>query len=138
MNSGKVNLAIIFHSGSFDRIYNGLSIALTELSLGRNAKLLFTYWSLEYLRRDNSSILNLDREAEKYKSIIEKNIENGHFEPISELFVLTKKLGGKIYVCVSSMALMDLKRDEMIDEVDESIGVPKFLMDTKEDRLLFI
>lgn len=138
MNDVKTNLAIIFHSGSFDRIYNGLSIALTEMSIGKNAKLLFTYWSLEYVRRDNSSMLNLDSEAEKYRAIIEKNIEKRHLEPISDLFTLTKKLGGKIYVCVSSMSLMDLKPDEIIDEVDGIIGVPKFLMDTKEDRLLFI
>ncbi len=138
MDKGKKRLAIIFHSGSFDRLYNGLTIALTALSIGRNVKLLFTYWSLEYLRRDNSSMIYLNNEAKKYKSIIEKNMEKGHIETIPELFTLTKKLEGKIYVCVSSMALLKITRDELIDEVDESIGIPKFLMDTEEDQLLFI
>ena len=138
MGDSKKRLVIIFHSGSYDRIYNGLTTALTVLSLGREVKMLFTYWSLEYVRRDKSSNLNLDSEAAKYKSIIEKNIEKGHFVPISELFTLTKKLEGKIYVCVSSMALLNITRDELIDEVDESIGVPKFLIDTEEDQLLFI
>ena len=103
IDSDKKNLAIIFHSSSYDRIYNGLSIALTALSIGRDVKLFFTYWSLEYLRRDNPSFLYLDNEAEKYKSIIEKNLEKGHIERIPELFTLVKKLGGKIYVCVSSL-----------------------------------
>ena len=138
IDNDRKRLAIIFHSGSFDRIYNGLSIALTALSIGRNVKLLFTYWSLEYVRRDNSSILNLYMEDEKYKNIIKKNIEKGHIEPIPKLFALTKNLGGKIYVCVSSLALLNITRDELIDEVDEIIGIPKFLMDTEEDQLLFI
>ncbi len=138
MNSDKKSLAIIFHSGSFDRIYNGLAIALTALSIGRNVKLLFTYWSLEYLKRDNPSMMYLDNEAGKYKSIIEKNIEEGHLEKIPDLFVLFKKLDGNIYVCVSSLALLNITPDELIDEVDGSIGVPKFLMDTEEGQLLFI
>ncbi len=64
IDSDRKRLAIIFHSGSFDRLYNGLSIALTALSIERHVKMLFTYWSLEYLRRDNSSVFYLDNEAE--------------------------------------------------------------------------
>lgn len=50
----RVGLAIIFHSGSYDRIHHGLSIALAALALGREVRLLFTYGALEYLSRGAS------------------------------------------------------------------------------------
>ncbi len=65
-------------------------------------------------------------------------MEQGHIEPISKLFTMAKELGGKIYVCVSSMTLLNIARDELIDEVDESAGVPNFLMNTEDDQILFI
>lgn len=77
MDKDRKGLGIILHSGSYDRIYHGLSIALTALALGRRVKLFFTYWALEYLRRDTSPTVSLDKEGEHYQRVIEDYIEKG-------------------------------------------------------------
>ena len=51
---------------------------------------------------------------------------------------MTKKLEGKIYVCVGSMELLNITRGDFIDEVDKSIGLSEFLLETEKDQLLFI
>lgn len=138
MDKDRKGLGIIFHSGSYDRIYHGLSIALTALALGRRVKLFFTYWALEYLRRDTSPTVSLNKEGEHYQRVIEDHIEKGHMKRISEFLSEAKELGATLYACISSMALLNITRDELIDEVDESTGIAIFLMETEEGQMLFI
>ncbi|MFQ5887739.1 MAG: DsrE/DsrF/DrsH-like family protein [Candidatus Hydrothermarchaeales archaeon] len=131
-------LAIIFHSGSYDRVYHGLSIALAASALGREVRMFFTYWALEHLKRGRPRSLSLDKEGEDHKSLIENNLEKGHMREIPELLTQAKELGAKLYACVTSMALLNIARDELIDEVDESTGITTFLTETKEYHVLFI
>lgn len=134
----KIGLAIIFHSGSYDRIHHGLSIALTTLALGKEVRLFFSYWALEHLRRGQPPGLRLDKEGEDHRVFIEKSIKKGHMEKIARLLAEAKELGAKTYACVSSMALLNMTRDELLDEVDQNTGIATFLMETEEDQLLFI
>jgi peroxiredoxin family protein len=138
MDKERKGLAIILHSGSYDRIYHGLSIASTALALGREVKLFFTYWTLEYLRRVKSPALRLDKESEDYRAVIENSIERGHMKEISKLLADAKEIGARLYACVSSMAFLNITRDELVDEVDESTGIATFLMETENDQLLFV
>lgn len=57
---------------------------------------------------------------------------------ISEFLSEAKELGATLYACISSMALLNITRDELIDEVDESTGIAIFLMETEEGQMLFI
>ena len=138
MDTDKKGLAIIFHSGSFDRVYHGLSIALAALALGREARFFFTYWALKYLKRDKSLFFELDAEGREEKEILERNIKKGHIQNIFEIIAQAKKMGGKIYVCTNSMGLLNISRDEFIDEVDKSMGITTFLSETANDHILFI
>jgi len=138
MNSNKAGLAIIFHSGSFDRIYHGLSLALAASALGREVKLFFSYWSLVYFRKEVSNHLRLDKEAESYREIIDKNIEKGHLLGLNELVKQVKAMGAKLYSCTSSMGLLNISRDELAQEIDKSMGITTFLTETADYQLIFI
>ena len=138
MDKNGKGLVIIFHSGSFDRIHHGLSIALTASVLGRNVRLFFTYWALEYLKKDNPSLFVLDKEAEGHKERLEENIRKGHLLNILELVKQTKAMGSRLYVCTSSMGLLNIARNEFIEEVGKSMGITTFLSETTDDDTLFI
>lgn len=138
MNAQKKGLAIIFHSGSYDRIYHGLSIALAALALGREVKFFFTYWALEYLKQNRPALFKLDAESQEQREAIKKNIEKGHIQKAPELIVQAKKMGAKFYACTNSMGLLNISRDELIKEVDKSMGITTFLTETAEDQILFI
>ena len=138
MDRNKRGLAVILHSGSYDRIYHGLSVALTALAFGREVKVLFTYWALEYVKREGTPSLRLDGEGENYRAVIETNIEKGHMKEISELLAGAKEIGAIFYGCVSSMVFLNITRDELIDEVDGSLGIATFLAEAEEDQILFV
>ncbi len=131
-------MGIIFHSGSYDRLYHGLSIALSALALDREVRFFFTYWALEYLKRKKSLPFKLDKEAGLHKEIIEKNIKKGHMIKVDELFNQAKKMGAKFYACTNSMGLLNIARDELRDIVDKSMGITTFLAETSESQILFI
>lgn len=131
-------LGIVFHSGSFDRIYHGFSLALAASALGRKARLFFSYWALEYLKKDNQESVKLDTEAKQHKKILTKNIERGHLQKLSELIAQAKSMGAEIYACTSSMGLLNIARDELIERVDKSMGITTFLTLTADGQVLFI
>lgn len=138
MSQDKTGLAIIFHSGSYDRIYHGLSIALAALALGREVKFFFTYWALEYLRKERTPSLKLETKAKRQEEILKKNLKQGHIQKISELINQAKSMGAKFYACTNSMGLLNISRDELIDEVDKTMGITTFLTETANDQILFI
>lgn len=138
MNPKKEGLGLIFHSGSYDRVYHGLSIALAALALGREVKFFFTYWALEYLKANNAVVFKLDKEAQVHKDILEKNIKAGHLVKITELLQQTKGMGAKFYVCTNSMGILNIARDELIDIVDKTLGITTFLTETGDFQILFI
>lgn len=131
-------LGIIFHSDSFDRIYNGLSIAATALALEQEVKFFFTYWSLTYLKKNQPSELILDKEAEKHRSILESAIEKGHIQEISKLLSLAKEMGADIYACSGSMSIRNIKNEDLIEDVDKVMGLATFLTDIENYQVLFI
>ena len=138
MNASRKGLSTIFHSGSYDRLYHGLSIALAALALNREVKFFFSYWALEYLRREKGTRLVLDSEGNAHREILEKNIKEGHILEIQELFSQAKRMGAKFYACTNSMGLLNIARNELINEVDKSMGITTFLTESASDQMLFI
>jgi len=132
------NIGIIFHNSSYDQVYHGLSIALSTLALGWEVKCLFTYWSLNYLKKDNKEQSGIETGTESHRHIIEDKIKKGHIQEFSDVIAQAKPMGLCIYVCTNSMGLLNIARNELVDEVDKATGLTTFLAETEGYRLLFI
>lgn len=131
-------LAIVLHSGSFDRLYHSFSIALAALALGREVKFFVTYWALEYFRKKDPAIFNLDQEGEAHIHILENNMTKGHIKKFPEFLAEAKAMGARFFACTASMGMLNIARYELADEVDMSMGITTFLTETTNDQLLFI
>ena len=83
-------------------------------------------FALQKLVKGKTDSIEVENTA--LKEAIGKNIERGAIPPISEMIEMGKRFGRlKIYACVNSMALSNITRDELIDEVDSSIGLVAFM-----------
>ena len=138
MNEEKRGLGIIFHSGSCDAVYQGMEIALTALALERSVQLFFSYWSLEYVRSGADIKKKFEDEPDHRMRILMERIKSGSIKDLPEMFSIFKQLGGKLYTCPGSMALLNINPEELIDGVDENMGLASFLMKTENDQLIFI
>ncbi len=140
MEAERSGLGIIFHSGSYDRIQHGMAIGLAALALGREVKLFFTYWALEYLKKEGapSAEDGKGQEDSAHKQILVDKVREGHMEPFSELVSQARALGGKFYTCTNSMSILNIARNELIEAVERPMGLTTFLRETAQDQVIFV
>ncbi len=126
----KEKVALIMNSASYDRVAYGLAIAVALATLGNEVHILFTYGAVTRLVKGRT-----DRVEEETDAWIRQGVKvglvAGSIQKISDLLKDLRKFGGKIYACVSAMAFHDIRKDELIDEVDHVTGITAFLGMTK-------
>lgn len=120
-------LCLFVHSGSYDKVYQALSLANTTLAKGGEVHALFAYGALKRLVRGKTDDLVVEGEPAPFFEELRKNIERGSMEKISDLIDMGKRFGRlKLYACSGSMAILNITRDELIDEVDTVTGLVRF------------
>ncbi|MBI1911160.1 MAG: DsrE/DsrF/DrsH-like family protein [Deltaproteobacteria bacterium] len=131
---------IFLHSGSYDRVFQAMSITNVVLATGGEVHIFFSYGALKRLVKGNTDKVVIEGEAASFKEEIEKNLNRGTLDSISEMIDIAKRFGRlKIYACTGSMAVLNIARNELIDAVDCSMGLVAFLQLVKEaDQTLYI
>ncbi len=139
--SGKEKRYCIFlHSGSYDRVYQAMSITNVALATGYEVHMFFSYGALKRLVKGNTDKVVIEGEPVFFKEEIERNLQRGTLDSISEMIETAKRFGRlKIYACTGSMAVLNIARDELIEHVDMSMGLVYFLNLVKDaEQVLYI
>lgn len=103
-------ICIFLHSGSYDRIYQALSIAMIAQAQEKDVHIFCSFDALKKFVKGTAIEVP------------------SKFEPIPKLVKKAKELDKlKIYACAGSMAILNISRDELIKEVDKSMGLTAFL-----------
>lgn len=131
---------IFVHSGSYDRVFQTMSITNVALATGYEVHLFFSYGALKRLVKGNTDKVAIEGEPVYFQDDIERNLKRGTVDSISEMINTAKRFGRlKIYACTGSMAVLNIARDELISEVDLSMGLVSFLDLVKDaDTVLYI
>lgn len=131
---------IFLHSGSYDRVYQAMSITNVALATGCEVNIFFSYGALRRLVKGRTDDIVIEGEPAYFATEIEKNLKRGTLDSISEMLYTAKRFGRlNIYACTGSMAVLNIARDELLDIVDSSMGLVSFLELVKEaDKVLYI
>ncbi len=131
---------IFLHSGSYDRVYQALAISSVILAGGGEVHVFLSYGALKRFSKGNLDAPVIEGEPAPFSDEFKKHIERGAIEPISEMVETAKTFGRfSLYACSASMAVLNIARDELADEVDSSMGLVSFLNIVKEaDLTLYI
>lgn len=141
MGEKKTNRCCIYlHSGSYDRVHQAISISNVVLATGGEVHIFASYGALKRMVRGHTDDVEIAGEPTPFKEEMEKNLERGTLDPISEMVEVAKRFGEfKLYACTASMAVLNITRDELIDEVDASMGLVSFQELIKDaDQVLYI
>ena len=122
----KNRAALIIHSGAYDRVSYALSLSLVALAMGMEVHVLFTYGGLKRLVNGHTDEMGEETSAE-FSEIIHAGRAKGTLSSISDSLTEAKKMGLKVYACAGAMANLNIARDQLIPEVDQVIGLAKFL-----------
>jgi len=153
-------LVIFAWSGELDRIWPTLILATTGAAMGKETTVFFTFWGLFPLVKNEVrmtgenwmqrmlSIMNRGGDTHMKLSKMnfagmgpammkhlahEHNVASPH-----ELLEAAKELGVKLIPCQMTMDMMGLKREDLIDGLDEPAGATKALADAQGAITLFI
>jgi peroxiredoxin family protein len=122
----KEKLALVINTASYERTSFGISLAAAAAALGRKVYVLFGYGGLVRLRKGFEDEIGVETEG-WIRGQIKIGLQKGGVVKISESLGLLRKFGGKVYACPTAMALHNLTRKDLTDELDEVRGVVEFL-----------
>ncbi len=115
------------HSGAYDRVHEAFAIANVILARGGEVYMLFTYGALRRLLKGRTDSLD-ECEPTPFKEEFQKHLDRGSIESISEMLRMGKRLGRlKILACSGAMGMLNITREDLIDEVDQVTGLVAFL-----------
>ncbi len=133
-------LCLFMHSGSFDKFYRALSIANATLATGGEVNINLSYGALKRFTKGGLDSVDIDCDPTPYATEFTDHLKRGSIEDLPGMIETGKKFGRlKLFACPSSMAVMNIARDELSDHVDAVTGLVSFLKLVKDaDLTLYI
>ena len=123
---GTGSIAIILHSGDYSRASYAMTLALVSLSMGMSAHMLLTHGGLRRFTAGNLEAMGDETPAQAQQDC-EFGMMTGALKTLQEQLADAKNLGLNLYACTGAMAMMNLRRDTLLKEIDREIGLGTFL-----------
>ena len=112
-------IAVFLHSGDYDRVHQGLSIAVAGGAAGRAVAVYFFWWALERLIRDDLDAPDFGPGREE---LTEEFADQG-FPTLRELLAAARATGKvRLYACSGSLAILGKTSAAVDGRVDEIVG----------------
>ncbi len=128
MTEKRKKLAVIVHSGTLDRLYCAFILGSTATAIGMEVHLYFTFWGLKMLTKGGLEKAGLPATYKHLEEQMKKKLEEMKYPTLHELLKRMKTSGLlKIYACSPTMEMFNVKKEELIPEVDEIAGATAFL-----------
>ena len=118
-------VTIILHSGSYDKVNYALSLASVCLAMGMATHMLLTYGGLK--RFVKGHLEDMEGTASEFQVMFQRGKTSAGIRSIQEMLVDSRRLGLRLYACANAMGNMSIARRELMDEVDEVIGLSTFI-----------
>ncbi len=155
----KKKLSLIVFSGDMDKLFAAFTLATGAAAGGMDVVMFFTFWGLRALKknvRTGSSLFGkllgrmygggIERAAPSRMSygglgrwMFRKMMEAKRVPSLVDMRRTAIDLGVKLYGCTTSMGVMEIPREALLDEVSACVGVATFLEQAQESSItLFI
>ena len=152
-------LALIVFSGDLDKLFAAFTLATGAAAGGMEVVMFFTFWGLRALRkkvRTGTTVFgrlvgrmyggDIERAGPSRfgfgglgRWMFKKMMRARRVPSLLELRRTALDLGVKFYGCTTSMEVMEIPRQAMIDEVQACVGVAFFLEQARSSEItLFI
>ena len=150
---------IIVFSGDMDKVFAALIIATGAAAAGMDTTLFFTFWGLNAIRKDTwtgkgfmAKMLGMLNRGgvnrlgpSKFnfggagRWMFKKMMADKGVTPLDEMLQLAIDLDVHLLACNMSMGVMEIARDDLIDEVENVVGVATFVKEAAGSSIqLFI
>lgn len=120
--------AYVVHSGSLDKLYPVFMLASTGGAMDAEVHLFFTFWGLDAVKKGGLDKAGLPGIMTVGTGMMKNKIKKVGIPSLTDLLAMCRETENvKIYACSTTMELMDVKKEDLIPEVDEIVGAATFL-----------
>ena len=153
-------LSIVCFSGDFDRAVAAFTLATGAAATNREVTMFFTFWGLNIIKkrrghrwtgggilarlfnflmggRDNLPLSRLNFCGISPR-LMTGMMKAKNVATLENLFEAAKELGVGLVACEMAMQILELKREDLVDQVKDVIGVSTFLDRSRDAKILFI
>ena len=151
--------SIVMMSGDMDKVMGGFIIASTAAAMGMETSIFFTFWGLKAIQKGNltgkglmgkmMSVMNrggIDRIGPSRLNfggmgrwMFKKMMKQKNVASLPELRQMLIDLDVKLLACQMSMDVMEISREDLIDELADCVGAATYVAEAQEsDITLFI
>ncbi|MFP3290755.1 MAG: DsrE/DsrF/DrsH-like family protein [Nitrososphaeria archaeon] len=134
-------LAIVVFSGTVDRLLAAAIIASGGVAMGMDVELFLTLWGLNAFRKDSvNSNTRFSKDYEDMAPVMMQIMKNKNVPSWFEMLKKAKEIGNvKVHACAMTYDLLDMKKEDLAEIVDDVIGVGEFINIAKDAKItLFI
>jgi peroxiredoxin family protein len=151
--------SIVVFSGDMDKVFAAFIIATGAAASGMEVSMFFTFWGLKAIQKGNPTgkgflgkmigLMNrggIERVGPSRfnfggigRTLFKKMMKDKNVVGLSELLETAIDLDVKLYACTMSMDVMEIAKEDLIDEVNGFMGVAGYIKEASEaDLTLFI
>lgn len=159
MNEQLEKCSIIVFSGDMDKVMAAFIIATTAAAMGMETTMFFTFWGLKAIQKGTPtgeglfgkmlSFMNrggVDRLGPSRLNMggmgrwmFKKMMKDKGVTSLPELRQMAIDLNVHLLACLMSMDVMEIKKEHLIDEVEDVVGAATFIAEAKCSQIqLFI
>ncbi|MHC1680183.1 MAG: DsrE/DsrF/DrsH-like family protein [Methanomassiliicoccales archaeon] len=128
--------AMVVSEGGFDKAMMAMMMANTAASMGIETHIFYTFFGLNLLKKGAKP--KMPGMMRFFTGMMIKKMKGIGIDGYQESMKMAQDLGVKIYACNTSMSMMGIKQEDLIDGVT-ILGAAAFLdIGTDSDMQLFI
>jgi peroxiredoxin family protein len=128
--------AMVVSEGSFDKAMMAMMMANTAASMGIETHIFYTFFGLNLIKKGAKP--KMPGMMRLFTGMMIKKMKGIGIDGYQEQLDMAKELGVKIYACNTSMEMMGIKKEDLIDGITV-LGAAAFLdIGTDSDMQLFI
>jgi peroxiredoxin family protein len=148
-------ITIILSKGSIDMVYPALMIANTGIAMGMEVHMFFTFWGMSAINKKKYGSLKVSPVGNPgmpmpnllgmipgmtamATRMIKGKMEKMKQPPIPDLIKMAHDMGVKLHACTTTMDVMGIKKEDLIEEVENIVGAATMLELSKGGQIIFI
>ncbi len=167
MSEKERKIAFICSKGTLDMAYPALIMGWAALGNGIDVTLFFTFWGMDLINKNRVDHLELAPVANTSMKMSMMGVKTGNLgipnimgvlpgmtafatklmrdkisdldvPPVGEFLQMLVDAGAHLYACKMSVDMMDLKKEDFIDGVEDIVTAAEFIDMTEDSQIIFI
>lgn len=130
-------VSIVLFSGSFDKLIGTSILVGGAVGMDFDVDIFLQMWGVHAFTKEqaNNGGLPISPEFEKYGPTVTSRLKELKMPTWLEMLTEAKKNGNvKIHACSAAMQVWGLKKDDLIDLVDDIMGAGEFIENSKDAK----